>query len=146
LGLKTSTQRGEILKSIMECETMYFVDSIQALKTMGMDTSEFVATGGGAKSDQWLQIKADIFGIPFVRPRIIEASLLGAAMLAGIATDVFASPAEAVAQFVKRVKVFEPDPARHALYQEKLADYRALFPLLQDYLAKLERRERSRAV
>ena len=144
LGLKTSTTRGEILKSIMECETMYFVDSIQALKAMGMDTSEFVATGGGAKSDQWLQIKADIFGVPFVRPRIIEASLLGAAMLAGVATNVFASPAEAVAQFVKRLKVFEPDPVRHALYQEKLEDYRALFPLLQHYLAKLERRERSR--
>jgi sugar (pentulose or hexulose) kinase len=35
----------------MECATMYLVDSIQALETLGMDTSEFVATGGGAKSD-----------------------------------------------------------------------------------------------
>jgi xylulokinase len=145
LGLKTGTTRGEILKSIMECETMYFVDSIQALKAMDMDTTEFVATGGGAKSDQWLQIKADIFGVPFVRPRVIEASLLGAAMLAGISTGVFHSPAEAVSQFVERVKVFEPDPRRHQLYQEKLADYRALFPLLQDYLARLEKRERKRA-
>ncbi|MGD0920450.1 MAG: FGGY-family carbohydrate kinase [Terriglobia bacterium] len=145
VGLKTSTTRGEILKSIMECETMYFVDSIQALKAMDMDTTEFVATGGGAKSDQWLQIKADIFGVPFVRPRVIEASLLGAAILAGISTGILQSPAEAVSRFVERVKVFEPDPARHQLYQEKLADYRALFPLLQDYLARLEKRERKRA-
>jgi xylulokinase len=145
VGLKARTTRGEILKSIMECETMYFVDSIQALKAMGMDTSEFVATGGGAKSDQWLQIKADIFGVPFVRPRVIEASLLGAAILAGVSTGVFQSPAEAVSQFVKRVKVFEPNPARHRLYQEKLDDYRALFPLLQDYLARLEKRARKRA-
>lgn len=145
LGLKTSTTRGEILKSIMECATMYFVDSIQALETLGMDTSEFVATGGGAKSDPWLQIKADIFGVPFVRPRVIEASVLGAAILAGISTGVFSSPAEGVAQFVERVKVFEPDPTRHQLYQERLADYRALFPLLQDYLARLEKRERKEA-
>jgi len=145
VGLKTSTTRGEILKSIMECETMYFADSIQALKALGMDTSEFVATGGGAKSDQWLQIKADIFGVPFVRPHIIEASLLGAAILAGVSTGVFENPAEAVAQFVKRVKVFEPDPVRHQLYQEKLEDYRALFPLLGGLLARLENRERHKA-
>jgi len=145
VGLKAGTTRGEILKSIMECESMYFVDSIRALKDMGMDTSEFVATGGGAKSDQWLQIKADIFGVPFVRPRVIEASVLGAAILAGVSTGVFKNPAEAVSQFVRRVKVFEPDPERHRLYQEKLEDYRALFPLLQDFLAHLERRAREKA-
>ncbi|MBN2355189.1 hypothetical protein JXO59_03700, partial [candidate division KSB1 bacterium] len=63
LGLKTSTTRGEILKSLMECETLYFVESMLTLQAMGIDTSEFIATGGGAKSDAWLHIKADIFGV-----------------------------------------------------------------------------------
>ena len=146
IGLKTSTSRGEILKSIMESVTFYFADSINALRNMGVDTSEFVATGGGAKSDQWLQIKADIFGVPFVRPRITEASLLGAAILAGISIGVFKGPAEAVAQFVKRAKVFEPNPQRHRLYQEKLEEYRELFPLLQDFLARLEKSEARRSL
>ena len=91
VGLKTSTTRGEILKSIMESVTFYFAETIDALRNMGVDTSEFVATGGGAKSDQWLQIKADIFGVPFVRPRITEGSPLGAAILAGVSTGVFHS-------------------------------------------------------
>jgi hypothetical protein len=43
------------------------------------------------------------------------------------------------------VKVFEPDPVRHQLYQEKLEDYRALFPLLGGLLARLENRERQKA-
>lgn len=144
VGLKTSTTRGEILKSIMECVTFYFAESINALRNMAVDTSEFVATGGGAKSDQWLQIKADIFGVPFVRPRITEGSLLGAAILAGISIGVFHTPLEGVAQFVKREKVFEPNPQRHRLYQEKLEEYRELFPLLQDFLAKLEKRKGQR--
>ncbi|GAG78949.1 unnamed protein product, partial [marine sediment metagenome] len=76
VGLKTSTTRGEILKSIMECVTFYFVDSVNALKDMGIDTSQFVATGGGAKSSHWLQIKANIFGVPFIRQRITEGSML----------------------------------------------------------------------
>ena len=136
-GLKTSTTRGDILKSIMECETFYFVESMQALRDMGVDTSEFVATGGGARSDAWLQIKADIFGVPFVRPRITEASLLGAALLAGIATGVFRSAEEGVSRFVERDRVFEPDAARHDVYAAKYEQYRALLPALRDILRKV---------
>jgi xylulokinase len=145
VGLKTSTTRGEILKSIMESVTFYFAESLQALKELGVNPSEFVATGGGAKSDQWLQLKADIFGVPFVRPRVTEASVLGAALLAGIAAGVFHHPAEGVGQFVKPDKVFEPDPVRHRIYQQKLEAYRELFPLLKGFLAKLEKGERDRS-
>jgi xylulokinase len=141
LGLKTNTSRGEILKSIMESVTFYFAESMQALRDLGVDSSEFVATGGGAKSDRWLQIKADILGVPFVRPRITEGGILGAAILAGTATGTFRSPAEGVAQFVKRDKVFEPNPDRHRVYQEKLQEYRELFPLLREFLAKHEKKE-----
>jgi xylulokinase len=144
LGLKTSTSRGEILKSIMESVTFYFAESMQALGDLGIDSSEFVATGGGAKSDRWLQIKADILGVPLVRPRITEGSILGAAILAGTATGVYRSAAEGVAQLVKRDKVFEPNPARHRLYQEKLEEYRELFPLLREFLARHEKNELER--
>jgi xylulokinase len=145
VGLKTSTTRGEILKSIMESVTFYFAESLQALKELGVNPSEFVATGGGAKSDPWLQLKADIFGVPFVRPRVTEASVLGAAILAGIAAGVFRHPAEGVAQFVKPDKVFEPNPIRHRIYQQKLEAFRELFPLLKAFLAKLERGEQERS-
>jgi xylulokinase len=145
VGLKLSTTRGEILKSLMESITFYFAEASHVLKELGVYPSEFVVNGGGAKSDQWLQLKADIFGVPFVRPRITEASVLGAAMLAGIATGVFRNPAEAVTQFVKTDRVFEPDPIRHRIYQQKLEAYRELFPLLKDFLAKLEESEQKRS-
>jgi xylulokinase len=140
-GLKSDTTRGEILKSIMECETFYFADSLLALEKLGVETREFMATGGGARSDAWLQIKADIFGVPFVRPRISEGSLVGAAMLAGIATGVYGSAAEAVDVFVKRERRFEPDAGRHAIYKEKLGLYRELFPATRGLLSKLHEAE-----
>jgi xylulokinase len=144
LGLKTGTRRGEILKAIMECETFHFADSLLALEKLGVETREFMATGGGAKSDAWLQIKADIFGVPFVRPKISEGSLVGAAMLAGIATGVYGSAAEAVEVFVKRERRFEPNAVRHAIYKEKLGLYRELFPATRDLLSKMHRAEKSR--
>jgi sugar (pentulose or hexulose) kinase len=80
-----------------------------------------------------------------VRPRVTEASVLGAAILAGIATGVFRHPGEGVSQFVKPDKVFEPNPIRHRIYQQKLEAYRELFPLLKAFLAKLEKGEQERS-
>jgi sugar (pentulose or hexulose) kinase len=75
------------------------------------------------------------FNIPFLS--MMEAVV--EALLAGIATGVFRHPAEGVGQFVKPDKVFEPDPVRHRIYQQKLEAYGELFPLLRGFLAKLER-------
>jgi len=134
LGLHTTTTRGEILKAIMECSTLYFVDGLHGLRRMGIDLTECIASGGGARSDAWLQITADIFGVPVVRTRITEGGLAGAAMLAGLSTGVYTSPKEAVHAFVQQERAFEPSPTRHAFYQEKHARYRQLYPALASFL------------
>lgn len=136
-GLKTETLRGEILKAIREGATLYFMHSIGALRRLGIDTTEFIASGGGARSDSGMQIKADILGVPFVRPRITEAGVLGAAMLAGTATGCFKTAEEAAGIFVKRDRVFEPDAQRHAVYREKHAVYEQLYPSLKSILQNL---------
>ncbi len=136
LGLKTSTRRGEILKAIMECETLYFLESLRAISSLGIDTSRFVATGGGARSSAWLQIKADVIGVPFERSPIGESGTLGAAMIAAVAVGQLSSYEEAVARFVREGEVFEPDMARHAAYREKYELFAQLYPRLSDLLQK----------
>ena len=136
-GLRTHTTRGEILRSIMEGATFYFVRSLEALRSMDIATQEFIATGGGAKSDVWLQIKADIMGVPFVRPKITECGALGAAILAGTATGVFRNANEGVSVFVKRDRVFEPDARRHAYYREHYARYEEFLAAARPTLSKL---------
>ncbi len=137
VGLKTGTSRGEIFKCILESVTYYFADSLIALREMGVDASSFTATGGGAKSDAWLQIKADILGVPFIRPVITEAGVLGAAILAGLGTGVYTSAADGIAQFVRSDRVFEPDARRHAFYADRLGLYRQLLPALHPLLRRL---------
>jgi xylulokinase len=136
-GLSTGTTRGEILKSIMESTTFYFADGLEALRRLGLETAEAVATGGGARSDRWLQIKADILGVPFVRPRTTECSVLGAAMLAGLATGCFRDAAEAVGRFVAVERTFQPEAGRHERYRERLELFRQLLPLAGGILRKL---------
>jgi len=134
LGLKTATTRGEILKAVMEGETFYFVELIEVMRSMGIDASEFIATGGGAKSHAWLQIKADILGVPFVRLRNTECGVAGAAILAGLGTGVYTTATDATAGFVHREKVFTPNPARRAIYADRYALYQQISPRLGDLL------------
>ena len=135
VGLKTTTTRGEILKAIMESTTFYFVEVLKMLKNMGIEISEFTATGGGAKSDAWLQIKADILGIPFKRLKQTECGLVGAAVIAGLATDIWSSPTQAISNFVQPEVVFEPDKVLSISYQQKYELYKELYPSFAEYLS-----------
>ena len=134
LGLRMSTRRGDILKAIMESETFYFLHSFQTLAAFGADTSRCVASGGGAKSPAWLQIKADILGVPFEQSSDPEAGVLGAALIAGRAIGQFSGYPEACARFIKPGRGFDPDPSRHGFYLEQFEKYRQLYPRLKDLL------------
>jgi xylulokinase len=134
LGLHTSTTRGDILKAIMECETFYFLEAAETLARLGVKSESYIASGGGAKSDRWLQIKADVMGVPYERASETEAGALGVAMIAAKATGVFASYKEACRQWLRLGRVFEPDSRRHAFYREKFEHYRQLYPRLHDIL------------
>ena len=74
------------------------------------------ATGGGARSSLWLQIKADILGVPVIVPRCAERACLGAAVFAAAAAGVYRDADEAIAAMIRPDRVFEPagganDPA-----------------------------------
>jgi xylulokinase len=132
-GLRLETQRGEILKGLMEATTFYIRECLESLPAE-ITISGFRAAGGGSNSDAWLQLCADIFGLPFQRPRVSEAGALGAAILAGAGSGVFSSIQQGVASMVHPGKTFEPDAQMQARYNERYALYRRLFPLLREYL------------
>jgi xylulokinase len=136
LGLKTSTTRGEILKALMEGQTFYFLEAMETLAAIGIRNTSYLACGGGAKSSAWLQVKADIMGVPFERPADLEAGVLGAVMVAGRATGVFSDYEDASRKLVRRDRVFEPNVVRHRIYREKFESYRRLYPQLKDTLAR----------
>jgi xylulokinase len=125
-NLTTSTPRSQILKAILEATTFYFVESFRDLQQMGIDTSRIIATGGGAKSDAWLQIKADILNVPFVRLDITECGAAGAAILAGLATGVYQDAKSASGLFGREIRTFEPDAKRNRRYEQRYVEYRGL--------------------
>jgi len=85
-------------------------------KASGQTIERVIASGGGAKTELWLRIKASIYGVPIVVPEEQECGILGSAAMAAVATGRFASLDEAVAKFVRYEKEIAPDPLWQARY------------------------------
>jgi xylulokinase len=137
-GLRLETQRGEVLKGIIEGAAFYLKQVVESLPETGIQIDAYRAVGGGSKADSWVQTCADIFGRPIQRPVITEAGALGAAIVAGVGSGLFASYEEGVGAMVKPGRTFEPDESRHKLYQGRYEQYRQLWPLLGGYLQRLQ--------
>lgn len=127
-GLTLETTRGEFIKGLLEGVTYYFRAGLESVAAAGISIQEYRVTGGGARSDAWLQIKADILGKPLIRPRITEAGALGAAILAGLGAGVYASARQAVDALITLDRTFEPDPVRQRQYDERFSKYGLLYP------------------
>jgi xylulokinase len=136
-GLKLETSRGEVTKGILEGVTYYFAEGLDLLAQAGLEANEFRATGGGAKSDAWLQLTADVLGQPIARLEVNECGVLGAAILAGVGSGVFTSAAETAESVVEVTRWFEPSLAKHNMYLEKLVMFKQLYPQLKDTLHQL---------
>ena len=131
LGLTFATDKTELAKAILEGLTFELRLNLDLLKHGGVGIDELRAIGGGARSELWLQLKADITGIPVVVPRITEAASWGAALLAGMGAGRFASAAEAAVASLQLERRFEPNPERAARYEERYALYREVYPTLR---------------
>jgi len=137
VGLQPRTSRGEIILAILEGITYELLQNIAHFRDAGVSIKRLTAVGGGAQSDRWLQLKADVTGLPVRRPRVAEAGCLAAAILAGVATGVYRSVPEAARAVIAFEKSFEPDMDRHAAYSARYELYVRLYPALKDILHAL---------
>jgi glycerol kinase len=77
----------------------------------GAALTELRVDGGASANDLLMQFQADLLGITVLRPKVIETTALGAALLAGIGAGVYASPEE-VGSIWQLDRAFEPQMSR----------------------------------
>jgi xylulokinase len=79
-------------------------------KAAGRALERVIASGGGAKTELWLKIKASVYGVPIVVPKEPECGVIGCAALAATAVGRFARLEDAVTAYVRYVDEVKPDP------------------------------------
>ena len=126
-GIGLHHELAHMSRAILEGCSFALRDIVDRFAEMGLGGEEIRVVGGGARSPLWLQIKADVTGRP-VRVVHGETTSAGAAMLAGVASGLFADLPEAAARMVRVAEeLVLPQPETRDRYEDAYRAYRRLY-------------------
>ena len=127
VGLTAGTTVSEIYRACMEGVVYEMMLNMEYLKDSGVHYKMLHATGGGAKSKVWMQMKADALNLPITALKTVDAGTVGSAMLTGIAVGCFADLEDAAAHMVEEREVYRPREEMHEQYEKIYQRYRRLY-------------------
>lgn len=127
IGLTTATTAADIYRACMEGVAYEMRLNCEALAGSGVRFEKLHATGGGARSKVWMQIKADVLDRPITALATSDAGTVGSAMLTGIAVGLFKGLDEAAACMVKEAETYYPQKEMHTKYMEIYERYRQVY-------------------
>lgn len=129
-GLTLSHTRQHLSRAVMESCACLLKECLSVVQGKNTSVQSVRSLGGAARSDLWLQIKADMLGLPVERPACSDAASLGAAMLAATGIGQFATVEEASDAWYRPIDVFEPDPKNYSVYDDVFKRYQSLYDRL----------------
>jgi xylulokinase len=121
-GLSLDTQRSDIVKALLDGICYEVRLNLESMSSAGIEISALRSIGGGTRSERWMQLKADITGIPVEVTEVTEAGCLGAAFLAGLGSGVFSSSAD-ISNIVTVKKTYEPREKHRRAYDKHYGMY-----------------------
>ncbi len=128
-GLTLRHGKAHLTRAVVEGVTYGLRDSLELMRRLGLSVRQVRASGGGARSELWRQMLADVFGAEIVTVNVTQGAAYGAALLAGVAAKVYASVEEAAGRVVRVTGRQTPGPDA-AVYEEFYPRFRALYPAL----------------
>jgi xylulokinase len=137
VGLTLATTREELLRAVLEAITLELRLNLEALPGGPDLRTPIRNTGGGARSPEWVQMKADVLGRPIATVTAREPGCLGAAILAGVAAGAYSSVPTAQRRLCRLDRIVEPDPGAQAQYDARFALYRTFYPTVRDLAGAL---------
>ncbi|KAG5180553.1 hypothetical protein JKP88DRAFT_258094 [Tribonema minus] len=131
-GLSLGHTRGHMFRAVLEGVSMGTELVLEAMRKAGYQPTSIAVAGGAARSPLWLQLHADVCGVPLhITKGGTDACLLGSAMLAAVGAGLYDSIPGAAAAMVKIERTILPDKNAHAAYGPVIAHYRRLYTSLK---------------
>lgn len=127
IGLTMDSTAADIYRGCMEGVVYEMLLNTQRLIEAGCPFVKMHATGGGARSGEWMQMKADMLNVPITALKTVDAGTVGSAMLTGIATGVFEDLKDAAAYMVEKTTEYIPREEMHEKYLEIFSRYENVY-------------------
>ena len=131
-GITLRHGKPHMIRAVLEGVTYGMRDSFEIFREIGLPIEQVYATGGGARSELWRQIQADVYNTELVTINIAEGPAFGAAILAGVGAGVYSSIEEATDELIRITSRTQPIPENVSIYDRYYQVYRALYPALKE--------------
>jgi len=131
VGLTPRHGKNEVIRSIMEGITFAMRDSLEIMRRLDVEIDQIRLSGGGARSEFWRGMQADIYGQPVCTINTGEGPAYGAALLAGVGTGTWSSVPEACDAAINVTAEYPVNARNKRLYDE-------LYPVFQQLYRSLE--------
>ena len=131
VGLTATHTRAHMVRAILEGVAFSLRDTFEIFKEMKVPVESVRLGGGGARSQLWREIQADVYGHEVETVKAEEGAAYGAALLAGVGGGAWADVDSACEQVVEVAARLSPRPAIVELMNQQYQAYRALYPALR---------------
>jgi xylulokinase len=130
-GLDLRHDRGALCRAVLEGVAFGLRDSLELMRSLGLDHRVARVSGGGANSGLWLKIIASVLRMPLEQTANSDGAAFGAALLGGISAGVFSDARDAVSRCVRVSGTVEPDYEWADRYDEIYPRFCAMYPALR---------------
>ena len=141
-NVSVSTTRADLARAVLEGTALnnrWLHEAVESFARRRLEPLRII--GGGAQSDTWCQIQADVMGRRLERVvRPLHANLRGAAIFASLSLGIVT--ADEVNELVPVERVFEPNPSRRAIYDELFAEFPRLYKAQRHMFSRLNKPQR----
>jgi xylulokinase len=131
VGLTARHSSAHLTRAVLEGVAFSLRDSLEIFKENGASVESIRLGGGGARSQLWCQVQADVYGQDVVTLQADEGAAFGAALLAGVGVGFWKTVDEACEATVRVAESFTPIPENAEVYDRHFEKYRRLYPLLR---------------
>jgi xylulokinase len=131
VGLTARHTRAHIVRAIMEGVAFSLRDTFEIFNAMQVQVREIRVGGGGARSSLWRQIQADVYGQPVSTVAAQEGAAYGAAVLGGVAMNIWSSVDDACDTVVRLTDRVEPDAESVRVLARQYARFKKIYPALK---------------
>jgi xylulokinase len=138
-GLRLEHGRAHLVRAVLEGGAFALRHVAAPIADAGVRITELRVAGRPASSRVWTQIKRDVLAVPATVPRVLDASVLGAATIAAVGARLLPDLDAAIAAMRGDRERFEPRPEHGPTYDALFSVYRNLYPALRDSFEALSR-------
>jgi xylulokinase len=134
VGLTASHTRAHVIRAILEGVAFSLRDTFTIFREINVPVNRIRLGGGGARSPQWRQIQADIYGREVEIVEAEEGAAYGAAILAGVGAKFWPSVDAGCDSVVRVVNRVTPDAANVPIMNASYEKYGRIYPAMKSIL------------